>query len=397
MNYILFDQNNIKEYLLPLTYFRPVSYIRCGILTLQEKWTAQLEAPVQVLTQDYLQEKFPPFFSDENIYINSALLPNKLLISAVKNLKKGEQLIKNNEVLAFRTGILTWKKANEFKGQPVNFNGEYEKISRTYDIFSKNAVQIKQDFELITRNKQSQTVSPTNIIIGDNPVFIEEGAVAEAVIFNTEEGPVYLGKNAKVLEGSMIRGPFAALEHAVVKMGAKIYGGTTLGPYVKAGGEIKDTVFFGYANKGHDGYLGDSVIAEWCNLGADTNNSNLKNNYSKVKVWQYPENDFVNTGLQFCGLIMGDHSKSGIATMFNTGTVVGISSNIFGGDYQPKFFPSFKWGGQKYVDYRFDKAVEVAKAVFKRRQKDFDTIEQNLFKKVYNLVKDKETGNNKSV
>ena len=397
MNYILFDRKNIKEYLLPLTYFRPISHIRCGILRLQEKWAAHLEAPVHVLTEDFLQEKFPPVFNDDNIYINSALLPDKSLISAVKNLKKGEQLLQNNEVLAFRTGVLTWDEVNSFKGQPVNFEEKIEIISRTYDIFSKNAVQIKQDFELISRNKQSQAVSPTNTIIGDHPVFMEEGVVAEAVIFNTEEGPVYLGKNAKVLEGSMIRGPFAALENAVVKMGAKIYGGTTLGPYVKAGGEIKDTVFFGYANKGHDGYLGDSVIAEWCNLGADTNNSNLKNNYSKVKVWHYPERDFVNTGLQFCGLIMGDHSKSGIATMFNTGTVVGVSSNIFGGDYQPKFFPSFKWGGQKYVDYRFDKAVEVAKAVFKRRQIEFDTIEQNLFKKVYNLVKEKEAGNDESV
>jgi len=397
MNYILFDRKNIKAALLPLTYFRPVSYIRCGILTLQEKWAAQLDTPVQILTEDYLQEKFSPVFNDDNIYINSALLPDKSLISAVKNLKKGEQLLQNNEVLAFRTSNLTWEEANIFKGQPVNFDEKIEIISRTYDIFSKNAVQIKQDFELITRNKQSQPVSSTNTIIGDNPVFMEEGAVAEAVIFNTEDGPVYLGKNAKVLEGSMIRGPFAALDNAVVKMGAKIYGGTTLGPYVKAGGEIKDSVFFGYANKGHDGYLGDSVIAEWCNLGADTNNSNLKNNYSKVKVWHYPEKDFVNTGLQFCGLIMGDHSKSGIATMFNTGTVVGVSSNIFGGDYQPKFFPSFKWGGQKYVDYRFDKAVEVAKAVFKRRQIEFDTIEQNLFKKVYNLVKEKEAGNNNPV
>ena len=240
---------------------------------------------------------------------------------------------------------------------------------------------------MVTRNSLSQELPQTNIKIGKHPVFIEEGAIVEAVIFNTDGGPVYIGKNVKILEGSMIRGPFAGLDNSVVKMGAKIYGGTTLGPNTKVGGEIKEVVFFGNSNKGHDGYLGDSVIAEWCNLGAGTNNSNLKNNYSNVKLWDYTQKDYINTGLQFCGLIMGDHSKCGIATMFNTGTVVGVSSNIFGGDYQPKFFPSFKWGGQQYTDYRYDKAVEVATAVMKRRQIEFDGVEADLFEKVYKLAK----------
>jgi len=390
MNYLLFDSPSIRESLLPLTYFRPVSEIRCGILTLREKWSKYLKTPLTTLSDDYLHDKFPPTFSHDNIYINSAIFPTNNLAHAINQLNPGEMLIKDNEMIALRTGKLTWKEVYRFKGIRKSYGHSIEKLKRPYDIFSYNAQQIKLDFELIVQGKTSQALSTTNVHIGQYPVFLEEGAVVEAVIFNTDDGPVYIGKNVKILEGSMIRGPFAALDNSVVKMGAKIYGGTTLGPNTKAGGEIKDTVFLGNANKGHDGYLGDSVIGEWCNLGAGTNNSNLKNNYSKVKVWDYVKKDFADSGLQFCGLIMGDHSKSGIDTMFNTGTVVGVSSNIFGGGYQPKFFPSFKWGGQDFVDYRFDKAKEVAKAVYKRRVKDFDTIEEKLFEKVYKLVLQKE-------
>ncbi len=386
MNYIVFDEKSIKTSLLPLTYFRPVSHIRCGILTLKEKWTQNLANPVSVLSEDYLSGKFPVHFEDDNIYINSALLPDDELVTAIKNLPENSQLIYKDKVLAFRTGRLSWEACQSFIGDKIDYQKPVSRIEKLYDIFSKNAGQITADFDLVTRNRHSKILSQTNVKIGQHPVFVEEGAVVEAAIFNTDDGPVYIGKNVKILEGSMIRGPFAALDNSVVKMGAKIYGGTTLGPNTKAGGEIKETVFFGNANKGHDGYLGDSVIAEWCNLGADTNNSNLKNNYSNVKLWDYSLNDFIDTGLQFCGLIMGDHSKCGIATMFNTGTVVGVSSNIFGADYQPKFFPSFKWGGQQYTDYRYDKAVEVAKAVMKRRHKKFEGIEADLFEKVYKLV-----------
>ena len=387
MNYILFDQKSIRNSLLPLTFFRPISDIRCGILTIKEKWEKYLKNSVSELSETYLKDKFPVHFDDDNIYINSAILPDKDLCKAVQNLPVNEQLVRDNMVLAFRTGKLSWKVSQNFKGKVIPYQKPVESIQKVYDIFRKNARQIKQDYGDVVQNRSSQNLSSTNTKIGKYPVFIEEGAIVEAVIFNTDEGPVYIGKNVKILEGSLVRGPFAALDNSVIKMGAKIYGGTTLGPSTKVGGEIKDTVFFGNANKGHDGYLGDSVIAEWCNLGADTNNSNLKNNYSKVKLWYYPARDFVDTGLQFCGLIMGDHSKCGIATMFNTGTVVGVSSNIFGGDYQPKFFPSFKWGGQQYTDYHYDKAVEVAQAMMQRRQKPFDKTEADLFNKVYNLVK----------
>lgn len=392
MNYILFDDPFIKESLLPLTYFRPVSEVRCGILTMKEKWEKALKDDASILSNNYLQEKFPVKYSkDDNVYINSAIFPTIDLVKQIKLLKSGQKLVNSDGFLiALKSDKLTWNKIKNFTSEEVLYDTSFDFLKNTFDIFKKNASQIKLDFEVLTRDKTSQKLSETNIKIGNNPIFIEPGAVVEAVTFNTDDGPVYIGKNVKILEGSLIRGPFAALENSVVKMGAKIYGGTTLGPSTKAGGEIKDTVFFGYTNKGHDGYLGDSVIAEWCNLGADTNNSNLKNNYSNVKLWHYPSQDFIDTELQFCGLIMGDHSKSGIATMFNTGTVVGVSSNVFGGDYQPKFFPSFKWGGQSYTDYLFDKVLEVADAVMKRRHKSFDEIEQNLFEAVYKLVKQKE-------
>jgi len=387
MNYILTDISHIKTSLLPLTYFRPVGEIRCGILTIKEKWEKHLKTSISHLTEEYLQEKFPVRYQKDNIYINSALFPDQQLIASIEQLQPGEVLVSNHLTLAFRTGKADWKTTQQFKGKIIEYPYKIDGVLNIYEIFLKNGEQILLDFSLITKERKSFPVSTTNTVIGDFPIFIEEGVKMEACIINTESGPVYLGKNSVILEGSLIRGPFASLEHSVVKMGAKIYGGTTIGPYTKVGGEIKDTVFFGYANKAHDGYLGDSVISEWCNLGAGTNNSNLKNNYSTVKLWNYLSRDFEDTGLQFCGLIMGDHSKCGIATMFNTGTVVGVSSNIFGGNYQPKFFPSFKWGGQKQTDYFYDKAVEVAKTVYKRRQKHFDKKEEDLFKSVYELTK----------
>ena len=388
VNFILFDTPHIKTHLLPLTYFRPVSEIRCGILTIKEKWELYLKHKVSYATDAYLQEKFPLTSTDDNIFINAAVFPNQQLIEAILQLNKGELLAHNQDVIAGRTERQELPEINDAK--LIHYEGAYDGIKHTYDIFEKNASQIKKDFALITQGKSGKSLSKTNTVIGDYPVFLEEGAKVEACVFNTEDGPVYIGKNAVILEGSLIRGPFAALDNAVVKMGAKIYQGTTIGPNSKVGGEVKGVVFFGNSNKGHDGYLGDSVIAEWCNLGADTNNSNLKNNYSEVKLWNYKTQNFAPTGLQFCGLIMGDHSKCGIATMFNTGTVVGVSSNIFGADYQPKFFPSFKWGDNNFVNYRYDKAKEVSQTVMQRRNIVFDDIEQRLFENVYKLTQEKE-------
>ena len=386
MNYILFDTNSIKKHLLPLTYFRPIAEIRCGILTMKEKWEHHVNAQVSYLTDDYLQEKFPVHFEEENIYIDASVFPETEMVQMIKSLQKGDALLDSNgRVIAYNANPKKYNEEVNLSKKNIRYNKPLDSITYPYHIFQKNAQQIQADFEIVTQKKSSCKLSETNTIIGSGKVFVAEGASVEAAIFNTQDGNIYIGKNATILEGSLIRAPFAMLENSLVKMGAKIYGGTTLGPNTKAGGEIKEVVFFGNANKGHDGYLGDSVIAEWCNLGADTNNSNLKNNYSNVKLYDYSTNDFVNTGLQFCGLIMGDHSKSGIATMFNTGTVLGVSSNIFGSGYQPKFFPSFKWGNKNHVNYRYDKALEVAKVVTKRRNIDFDKVEERLFRKVFEL------------
>lgn len=393
MNYILVDLPHIKENLLPLTYFRPTSYLRVGIDTLKEKWENVLNTKMSCLTDDYLQEKFPVNFEKDNIYISGHIIANNKLVPLIKALEKNQGIFNsNNEIIAYRGEKFNLSEFRKIEKKKSDIEVEQTtQIINPWDIISLNKEQIKKDFVRLFSNKKSESLSNTNIIIGNHPVFIEKGAKIEASIINVEEGPIYIGKNVLIMEGSMIRGPFAILENAMLKMGTKIYGGTTIGPQSKVGGEVSNAVFIANSNKGHDGYLGDSVIAEWCNLGADTNNSNLKNNYSQVKMWNYPIQDFINTGMQFCGLVMGDHSKAGIATMFNTGTVVGVSSNIFGGDYQPKFFPSFKWGNkQEMNNYRFDKATELAQIVMKRRNIIFNEIEKRLFENIYKLAKEKE-------
>ena len=392
MNYILIDLPKFKENLLPLTYFRPIGLLRIGIDTIKEKWESFLDAPVSFLSDEYLREKFPVKYQNENIYIAGHILPHESLVNRILQLKKGQALFDKDSFIAYKGDKKSLEEIASLKPQTGDIQaGVKKKILFPWDIISINEEQIKEDFDRITSGKKSAPLSDSNKIIGTFPVFIEESAKAEACIFNTTAGPVYLGKNSCVMEGSLLRGPMALLDNAVIKMGAKIYGGTTIGPNSKVGGEIKNAVFLGNSNKGHDGYLGDSVIAEWCNLGAGTNNSNLKNNYSQVKMWHYPSKTYKNTGLQFCGMIMGDHSKAGISTMFNTGTVAGVSSNIFGGDFQPKFIPSFKWGNkQEMQDYRFDKALEVAKTVMQRRNVSFDETEKRLFENIYKLAKQKE-------
>ncbi len=260
---------------------------------------------------------------------------------------------------------------------------DFIKVNETWEIFGQNGKAIEQDFDLLTKGRKSEKLSDTNRIIGGENIFIEKGAKVEFATINATSGPVYIGRDAEIMEGALIRGPFALCEQGVIKMGAKIYGPATIGPFSKVGGEINNSVIFGYSNKAHDGFLGNSVIAEWCNLGADTNNSNLKNSYDNVKLWSYTQETFVDTGLQFCGLIMGDHSKSGINTMFNTGTVVGVNVNVFGSGFQRNFIPSFSWGGTSgFSIYNVKKAIQVAEAMYARRGKKFDEIEKELF---YNL------------
>lgn len=386
MNYILFDNFN-RNYLLPLSFTRPVADIRIGIMTIRQKWEQYLGVETSTLTEDYLSVKHPIVKGDDNILINGTVLPNQALIEEIGKIGINQALVRGDVIIAIRLTAADLDNIDDTEGmEELETDVDFEKITNTWDIFTANDAAIRNDYEFLTKGRKSATLSKTNTLIGTD-IFIEEGARVEAATINTETGPVYIAKDAEIMEGAVIRGPFALCRNSVVKMNAKIYGATTIGPYSKVGGELNNVVIFGYSNKAHDGFLGNSVIAEWCNLGADTNNSNLKNNYENVRLWSYPDQTFVDTGLQFCGLIMGDHSKCGINTMFNTGTVVGVSSNIFGSGFQRNFIPSFAWGGTKgFNDFPLRKALDVAGRVYKRRQLDFDEKEEFILRSVKELT-----------
>ncbi len=382
MNYILFD-GSVRNQLLPFTYTRPVADIRVGILTIREKWESYLGYTTTTITEDYLSQKYPMVELEQNVLINASFLPTPNLVKIVQSLGENQAIFYQDEPLAFFTT----------EGQEVDFDTfdviEYSvddviRIEHTWDIFKKNGEAIQQDFYLLTADRVSQTIPETTVAFNASKIFIEEGAKLPLCSLNAENGPIYIGKNAEIMEGSMIRGPFALCESATVKMSAKIYGPTTIGPHTKVGGEVNNCVIFGYSNKGHDGFLGNSVLGEWCNLGADTNNSNLKNNYAEVRLWDYETERFAKTGLQFCGLLMGDHSKCGINTMFNTGTVVGVSANIFGSGFPRNFIPSFSWGGSAgMTTYKTNKAFEVAKVVMARRNVEFTEEEAQILEHVF--------------
>ena len=379
MNLILFDNNRENYY--PLSFTRPIAEFRIGILTIKEKWEKYYKS-VSIKTEDYLAVKFPIKQTKDNLWVSAKVLPTKTLITELESLRVGEVLEKNGSIIAFRSAVFDSDKLNK-----ITTHIEVDTVENIWDIFKDNDREIKRDFSLLTKGRKSQSLSVKNTGLGKD-IFIEKGAKVSCSILNAESGPIYIGKNAEVMEGSIIRGPFAMGESAVLKMGAKIYGATTLGPYCKVGGEVNNSVFFGYSSKAHDGFLGNSVIGEWCNLGADTNNSNLKNNYAQVKLWNYQTERFKNTELQFCGLIMGDHSKCGINTMFNTGTIVGVSANIFGSGFPRNFIPSFNWGGAAgFSVYKLPKAFEVAEKVFGRRKLSFDKVEQDILTQVYNMTK----------
>lgn len=387
MNYILFDDSS-RNNLLPLTFMRPVADIRIGILTIREKWEKYLNAETSTMTEPYLAKKFPIIQGEVNVLINGTVCPTPDMVDAIKNLKPNETLNTSEYIIAMNVGSALDPSEGNFESSVTKmYEGEHIKINFTYDIFSKNGEAIQQDFDLITKGRQSAPLSKSNNVVGKKDIFIEEGANVEFATLNASKGPIYIGKNAEIMENAAIRGPFALCDNGIVKMSAKIYGPTTVGPWSKVAGEINNSVIFGYSNKAHDGFLGNSVVAEWCNLGSDTNTSNLKNTYESVRLWNYPQGSFVNTDLTFCGLIMGDHSKCGINTMFNTGSVVGINSNIFGPGFQRNYIPSFRWGGtSRHSDYKLDKAIQVAKIVFKRRDKEFDQIEENILRAVFDLT-----------
>ena len=335
MNYILFD-GNVRNSLLPFTYTRPVADIRIGILTIREKWEKTLGLTTTTITEEYLEEKYPMVELAENVLINASFIPSKELVKQVKKLTKNQAIFKDEEVIAFFTSD-TQEEVDFTTYEQIEFEDDLIQVKNTWDIFSLNDKAIQADFDLITEGRKSQPIPEGVHCINKQDIFIEEGATVLFASLNASKGPIYIGKDAKIMEGSMVRGPLAMCQGAILKMGAKIYGATTIGPNCKVSGEVNNSILFGNSNKGHEGYLGNSVLGEWCNIGADTNTSNLKNNYAEVKLWNYETGRFAKTGLQFCGLMMGDHSKCGINTMFNTGTVIGVSANIFGSGFPRNF------------------------------------------------------------
>ena len=388
MRYLLFDDEN-RVNLLPLAFTRPVAEFRIGILTITEKWSKRMPSNAVFggfVTEEYLQDKYSSDIHEDQLWINASVCPNDDLLKDVLSLDVNESLFDEQEnLIAFRSG--DFEESIDCKKSYTDL--AYTHILNLWDIFSKNGEELKSDFELLTKGRVSQKANSTNTILGEEHLFIEEGAEVNCAIINANLGPVYIAKDAVVMEGSIIRGPFALCEASQTKLGSKIYGPTTIGPHSKVGGELNNVVIFGYSNKGHDGFLGNSVLGEWCNIGADSNNSNLKNNYAEVRLWSYATGRFAHTGLQFCGLIMGDHSKCGINTMFNTGTVVGVSANIFGAGFPRNFIPSFSWGGpQGQSTYKTDKAFDVVEKVMERRSIVFYEKEQAILTKVFELTED---------
>lgn len=382
MNYILFD-GNVRNSLLPFTYTRPVADIRIGILTIREKWERVLGLTTTTITEEYLEEKFPMVELAENVLINASFIPSKDLVKQVKKLEKNQAIFKDEEVIAFFTSD-TQEEVDFTTYEQIEFEDDLIQVKNTWDIFSLNDKAIQADFDLITEGRKSQPIPEGVHCINKENIFIEEGATVLFASLNASKGPIYIGKDAKVMEGSMVRGPLTMCEGAILKMGAKIYGATTIGPNCKVSGEVNNSILFGNSNKGHEGYLGNSVLGEWCNIGADTNTSNLKNNYAEVKLWNYETGRFARTGLQFCGLMMGDHSKCGINTMFNTGTVIGVSANIFGSGFPRNFIPSFSWGGASgFTHYQLRKVFEVAEVVMKRRGVEFLEVDKKIFEHIF--------------
>lgn len=383
MNLILFDDPSIRANLLPLTFTRPVAEIRIGILKISEKWEKYFQTKPSFSTPEYLSKKFAKKATSDNLWINGGVCPDPTLVDSIKKLKLGEGIHKNSMIIAVRTGDDELPEI--IPGRVNEYPNDLTIIDNPWKIFQNNGNQIRADFKLVTAGRKSAAITdPHTHAYNSAEIFIEEGAVLHTAVLNAEGGPIYLGKNSQVQEGAILRGPFSLGEGAIVNMGGKMRADTTIGPYCKIGGEVSNAILFGHSNKSHDGFLGNSVIGEWCNLGADTNTSNLKNNYDNVRLWSYAKKAFVNTGLPFCGLIMGDHSKSGINTMFNTGTVVGVSSSIFGAGYPRNFIPSFQWGGAAgFVTYQYEKAMETAQRVMARRNIKLDDIEREILKNVF--------------
>lgn len=380
MNVILFS-NKEQQQLLPLTFTKPSGELRMGILTFKERWEKYLGKKISYKTLPYLAKEYPIKLEDKNLFLNATYLPNSEFFDALLNLNVGKAIQYKDEIIAFRGTEADFESKN---WEVQSWDTELIHIQRPYDLFSYNDKVLAFDFELLTKNRISQPISETNGVINEDNIFLEEGAKVEFAILNATDGPIYIGRDAEICEGSMVRGGLALCDHAKLNLGTKIYGATTIGPHCKVGGEVNNSILTGYSNKGHDGFLGNSVIGEWCNLGADTNNSNLKNNYGEVKLWNYAENKFEKTGLQFCGLIMGDHAKSAINTQFNTGTVVGPFANVFKSGFPPNRVKMFSWGGgSEDGKFRLNAAYEVAERMMSRRNVELTNNMKNIIKHLF--------------
>jgi len=389
-NIILFDDES-REQMLPLSYTRPVAELRTGIFTIRERWEKLLKGSASYITSDYLSHRFPMHLEDDNIVINGAVMPNDRLVRLIEQLEPNEALMDEGNLIAARLNrhqfenLLRDESIEEISGLELA-ETPFIHLAYPWDLFLYLRATIEYDFHLITHGRQSQVIPSNNQVIAGDNIFLEEGAQVTCAILNAQSGPIYIGKNAHIMEGSIIRGPVTIGEGSVIKMGAKIYGPTAIGPDCKVGGEVNESVILGHSNKAHDGYLGNSIIGEWCNLGAGTTVSNLKNNYSTVRMWDYSTRSMRDTGLQFLGLVMGDHSKAGIQSMFNTGTIIGVASNIFGDGFPPKFIPSFSWGGASgLVTHRFEDALATAGKVMARRNIPCTAEDESILKKVFEL------------
>lgn len=387
MNIVLFD-GKFRDHLLPFTFTRPVAELRIGILTIAEKWANYSRTTPSYLTQSYLSAKYPTVVNDTNLLINASICPNKHLWSEIKQLTPHQSLYLGEQLVACYVNAESLSSFSEETHDPITKIQSSQLdtliVKHTYDIFAKNGVALEADYEFLTAGRTSAPISATNQVVNPERIFIEPGATVEFSILNASTGPIYIGADAEVMEGCKVRGPFALCEHGGLKMDAKIYGPTTVGPHCKVGGEVNNVVFFGYSNKGHDGFMGNAVVGEWVNIGADTNNSNLKNTYEEVKLWNYTSERFEKTGLTFCGVMLADHAKCGINTMFNTGTVVGVAANIFGSGFPRNFVPSFAWGGaQGFETFLLNKFYKTAEAMCARRKVAFTQLDKDILKHVF--------------
>ncbi len=386
MNYILFGAH-ARNHLLPFTFIRPLADIRVGILTMREKWEMYLGKKTSTLTEPYLAGKYPLVKEADNVLINASVVPNAVLLEEISRLEPNQTLISGDILIAHRVrdkDIDNMEQELLEEVEPLHTQARVNKLFHLWDIVVLNEAQIADDYQLLTKGRESQPIPAHVRVMAPENVFVEEGAQLDMAYINASEGPVYIGKNARVMDGAMVQGPAGIGEGATVKMGAKIYGASSIGPYSKVGGEMQSSVIFGYSNKAHDGFLGHSVIGEWCNIGADTNTSNLKINYDEIRLWNYAEESFINTGLSFCGTFMGDHSKCGINTMFNTGTVIGVNAQVFGSGFMRNYIPSFSWGSVSgFTTVHFDKAVEVARRMYERRKKEFSGVDEGILRQVF--------------